>query len=586
MFFVVFLDGESGGAADRVFEDRRVRAGFGREAGGGVDDRVEDQFDQDTAADRDTGGSPGVVDALVVFEYAAASFFEEFAFTAETADRRVGRRRGGRGAGQVPDDRRAGGPHVAAAAKEGVFQADLDRQDQADTFFSGDAEFADRNRGGRFGQFQRRVETGEPVFEGEFTGEAQERFFDFFAVDQAGEAAGHGLGGFGERDAVGRFEHFGHFGHFVDRAGAALQGDRVDDRHFLGAEHHFARFGHRVDALAHFGVFVGALGEAGEGARQFGLSARAHRQDGERGDQECHYGPPLAVRSHISLSVALLALWFVWKKSCVRSTTGVGGGEQADVAGDVKHLPAQLARVEAGLGRERPRQRVDREDVDFRALGADFIAPFAEAVGAHHRALGQLAGFDPAQPRVKARNGQVDEEFPRDRLDVHRVEDQFGTAGGNAAPAEVGPLALAVAGVGGGEGDGAAGARRQRGAREGHVGNGEIGDLGRSRRLLGRPLRLGDSGAVLLGGLGVALAHRHARLLGRGGPHLPPGLAGRGGPLFLTPGLPGRGAAVPGRGGGGARRARALGGVAPAAGEQEPRQHERQAKPGARALGE
>ena len=83
VFFVVFLHRRGGRAVDVPFEDRGVLPRRGRQAGGGVDDRVEDQFDQEAAAARGAGGGPGVVDDFVVFGFQDAAFFEEFDFPAE-----------------------------------------------------------------------------------------------------------------------------------------------------------------------------------------------------------------------------------------------------------------------------------------------------------------------------------------------------------------------------------------------------------------------------------------------------------------------------------------------------------------------
>ena len=58
------------------------------------------------------------------------------------------------------------GADVAFGAQEGVFQVDLDRHLQRRAGFAGQVVFGDADLGGRFGQFEGRVEAGEAVFEG------------------------------------------------------------------------------------------------------------------------------------------------------------------------------------------------------------------------------------------------------------------------------------------------------------------------------------------------------------------------------------------------------------------------------------
>ena len=94
VFFFDVFQRERRGDFDRVVEDRRVLAGCRRQAGGRVDDWVEDEFDQEPSAAADAGRRPGVVDQFVAVQLQDQAFFEEFEFARRAFDRGVGRRWG------------------------------------------------------------------------------------------------------------------------------------------------------------------------------------------------------------------------------------------------------------------------------------------------------------------------------------------------------------------------------------------------------------------------------------------------------------------------------------------------------------
>src|SRR4051812_20979537 len=103
----------------------------------------------------------------------------------------------------------------------------------------------------------------------------------------------------------------------------------------------------------------------------------------------------------VLISPSLLLVWIGADGWCVveevleRLAAFIDGGKQADVARGAEDLFAQLAGVKAPRGRQALGERVEREHVDFAGSGGtDRVAPFAEAVGSHDRALGQLAGLD------------------------------------------------------------------------------------------------------------------------------------------------------------------------------------------------
>ena len=161
----------------------------------------------------------------------------------------------------------------------------------------------------------------------------------------------------------------------------------------------------------------------------------------------------------------------------------------------------KCARVKALLRGERARQRVEGEHVGFPAARgrADFIAPFAEAVGAHDRALGQRPGFDLFEARDQGRpRPSRTKSFPSTGCTFITKRISSAAARRHPAPVKRRPAALAVAGVGGGkateapsEAEAIAGLCRVMSAT---VASATC--LG-ARRLLARALGLGDAAAVL-----------------------------------------------------------------------------------------
>ena len=103
-----------------AFLDRDVFAGRRGHPDGGVEDRVEDEFDTESAATGRAGSGPSVVDQFHILEDADPVIFDEFEFPRRSFDRFGPRRRFGYAGGQVPDQRRTGRPDVAAAAKQRV----------------------------------------------------------------------------------------------------------------------------------------------------------------------------------------------------------------------------------------------------------------------------------------------------------------------------------------------------------------------------------------------------------------------------------------------------------------------------------